>query len=202
MITTLIFDWGGVLTTGRYTKAILETLATKRHIDIDAIYDQFDGYVCAMMAGDYDFNGLVERANAELGLDMTAEEMKQVFKDSIHVNEMTLELIEHLKGKVRLIMLSDNDPVTVENFKKCYPEAYNAFEKHYFSYQYKIRKPDLRAFQYVIADAGLNPEECAFIDDKEKNTKAAEELGMTGITFVGPVELAERLEELGVEFQQ
>ena len=33
-ITTLIFDWGGVFTTGKFTQCILEVLASRRKITI------------------------------------------------------------------------------------------------------------------------------------------------------------------------
>ena len=42
----------------------------------------------------------------------------------------------------------------------------------------KMAKPDAEIFEALLADAGLKPEECLFLDDGLKNTEQATRLGI------------------------
>ena len=48
------------------------------------------------------------------------------------------------------------------------------------SYEYKLVKPDEEFFKVLFNKFNLNPEECFFVDDKEKNINAGKKLGMNG----------------------
>ena len=54
-----------------------------------------------------------------------------------------------------------------------------------FSCHEKITKPDPAIFGILCKRFGLDPKECVFIDDTERNVRAAEIFGMKGIHFVG-----------------
>ena len=49
-----------------------------------------------------------------------------------------------------------------------------------------MRKPEERIFQHALAELGLEPPECAFVDDIEANIAAAEALGMVGVHHQDP----------------
>ncbi len=59
------------------------------------------------------------------------------------------------------------------------------FEKVYLSHEIHARKPSMGAYQFVVDDALIVPEESIFIDDIEKNALAAEQLGIRGIWLRG-----------------
>lgn len=46
-----------------------------------------------------------------------------------------------------------------------------------------LRKPDPAIFELTLDSMSLAPTQCLFIDDKERNTKAAEALGLQSIVF-------------------
>jgi putative hydrolase of the HAD superfamily len=48
-----------------------------------------------------------------------------------------------------------------------------------------VAKPDPRAYRIVLDGLGVRPAEALFIDDKLRNIRAAEELGISSIHFVG-----------------
>jgi putative hydrolase of the HAD superfamily len=60
-------------------------------------------------------------------------------------------------------------------------EMKNAFRKIYYSFNIGCHKPDLEAWEYVIKDAGIKPEETLFLDDNIHNIKASQELGFQAI---------------------
>ena len=74
MIKTLIIDWGGVLTTGRYTPAILKVLSKKRQIHIDKIYPEFDSYIIQMNEGSLTYAEFFETVNKKFNLKITEEQ--------------------------------------------------------------------------------------------------------------------------------
>jgi len=61
-----------------------------------------------------------------------------------------------------------------------------------------LRKPDPRIFQLTADRMGLLPEECVFVDDKERNTVVAEAVGMRAIVFRSAAQLMRDLRKLGI----
>ncbi|MGA5816262.1 HAD-IA family hydrolase [Kitasatospora sp. NPDC094028] len=54
-------------------------------------------------------------------------------------------------------------------------------------------KPDRRIYEIAAARAGVAPERCLFVDDREENVAAAVALGMTGVLYRGPEDLRRAL---------
>lgn len=65
------------------------------------------------------------------------------------------------------------------------------FDGVYYSHLIRLRKPDREAYEYVLADAELIPEETVFFDDMEINVEAARELGIRGILHPAGREIGE-----------
>jgi putative hydrolase of the HAD superfamily len=59
-----------------------------------------------------------------------------------------------------------------------------------------LRKPDPEIYRITAARLGLEPVECLFVDDKERNTEAARRLGMQSITFRSAAHLTRQLKLL------
>jgi putative hydrolase of the HAD superfamily len=105
-----------------------------------------------------------------------------------------LALALRRRGQVRLGVLSNSAP----EYEAHIPAVAEPFEVLHFSHQTGHRKPDPEAF-FGVADAlGALAEQTVLIDDKDRNVGAAEELGMTGITFSSAPRLAGCLLDLGV----
>jgi putative hydrolase of the HAD superfamily len=56
-----------------------------------------------------------------------------------------------------------------------------------------VAKPDRRIYEIAAERAGAAPERCLFVDDREENVAAARALGMTGVHFRSPADLAAAL---------
>jgi len=193
MIKAIIFDWGGVLTIGKYTQSILETISKEKNIIIDEIYPEFDTLIVEMNAGNINFKEFVQKVEEKLSLNINEEEMKEIFKKSIIPNKEIIQLVRNLNSRYNLILLSDNDEVTVENLEKNHKDMLSLFSKKYFSHELKMIKPNLDLFRYVLKDLALTGSECIFIDDKQKNVDAAIEVGMKGILFMNAEQLEKEL---------
>lgn len=61
-----------------------------------------------------------------------------------------------------------------------------------------VAKPDPRIFAIMLHRYGLAPEATVFIDDSESNVRAAAEVGMASVHYVGAAKLRADLRTLGV----
>jgi putative hydrolase of the HAD superfamily len=95
-------------------------------------------------------------------------------------------LLGRLRERYRLYMLSNTCPLHVPVFEKMYHDAagvtlHQVFDRIYYSFEIGYHKPDLTAWEYVIRDAAIRPEETLFLDDNIHNIKASQELGFQAI---------------------
>ena len=112
------------------------------------------------------------------------------------------QLLERLQGKYRLFLLSNTNALHEIAFRKMIREQHGAdlldelFEKVYLSHRIHQRKPDRDAFDLVMNDAGLDPDETFFVDDSPQHVKGAELAGIHAAWLELPKSTTILLEEL------
>ena len=62
-----------------------------------------------------------------------------------------------------------------------------------------FRKPDRRAFEFIMNKLKVKPKESIFVDDKQKNLDAAEELGMKTILFKNNPQFFRDIKKFGIK---
>jgi 2-haloacid dehalogenase len=62
----------------------------------------------------------------------------------------------------------------------------------------RLLKPDPAIYHVLFSRYGLTPQDCIFIDDSAANIATARALGMQGVHFVEPIDLAAALRRCGV----
>jgi len=75
------------------------------------------------------------------------------------------------------------------------------FDGFFCSAYLGMRKPEPRMFRSGAAMLHFQPEECAFIDDRDKNCAAAAGVGIHAIQYKGEEALNDALRALGVELR-
>jgi len=115
----------------------------------------------------------------------------QVFDDAwnamlVGFPKERIELLKVLSKRYKLYMLSNTSALHVKVFEKMYFDVagesiHNPFEKIYYSHEIGWHKPDREAWEHVIKDADIKPEETLFLDDNIHNIKASQELGFQAI---------------------
>lgn len=198
MITTIICDWGGVLTFGKYTQAILDVLSKEKSISIEKVYEDFNDMMIEMNQGTLSSSDFVKRVDKKFHWGITEEKMQDIFKRAIIPNNKMITLLKKLHSKYDLILLSDSDDITVKNLKKYHAEMLALFRKKYFSHQLKVAKPNPKIFEYVLDDLSVAPSKCVFIDDKQKNIDSAKKCGVKGIVFSSVEQVKKELALLGI----
>ncbi|OGI93575.1 hypothetical protein A3A03_00395 [Candidatus Nomurabacteria bacterium RIFCSPLOWO2_01_FULL_40_18] len=105
------------------------------------------------------------------------------------VSEQMVAFSKKLKQQgIKVFVLSNNFKERSEYYG-LYPWIHEAVDKVYFSWQTGFIKPNLAAWQLVLSKNNLKPEECIYFDDKEKNLKASEEVGIKAFQFTNEQEL-------------
>lgn len=62
-----------------------------------------------------------------------------------------------------------------------------------------LKKPDPKAYYYVLDQLQMLPEDVLFIDNKPLNIEAAQALGLDAIQFIDTLQLIEALKERGIK---
>lgn len=94
-----------------------------------------------------------------------------------------LEFLEKLRNKYKLYLLSNTDATHIDKFEHRVGltfarEFYACFDKIYFSFETKVRKPDENAFKQVLQQNNLKANKTLFIDDNIDNIETAKNLGL------------------------
>jgi HAD superfamily hydrolase (TIGR01509 family) len=109
-----------------------------------------------------------------------------------------VNVVRQLKeeGNYKLFMLSNSTPeINRGNVKR--NSYFECFDKNYFSFEIGHAKPEREAYEEILREQDLRPEECLFIDDKEENLAGAKELGMHVLyQKIGEGKLSNKLEFL------
>jgi putative hydrolase of the HAD superfamily len=133
--------------------------------------------------GLYDTETFRDKIREKTRIDFTNETFDMAWNAMIvKIPEERTQLIKVLAERYDLYMLSNTSPLHVPVFEQMYLEASGismkkAFKKLYYSFEIGCHKPDLEAWEFVIHDAGIKPQESLFLDDNIHNIKAAQELG-------------------------
>lgn len=94
-----------------------------------------------------------------------------------------MAFLEALRKNYKLYLFSNTNAIHAEYFEKNCLEQMNKpldsyFEKLYYSHELHERKPEVSAFERVIADAGLVASETLFVDDNAENIAGAQLAGL------------------------
>ena len=106
---------------------------------------------------------------------------------------------KHLRKKgIKVFILSNNFKERA-NYYNQYPWMHEAIDKVYFSWQTGFVKPDIKAWQLVLSENNLKPEDCIYVDDQQRNLDSAESIGIKSYLFTNESELEEIINQLLLE---
>ncbi len=127
-----------------------------------------------------------------LHLSLTFEQFKPVWNEIFWENEEVSQIILLVKGKKRLGLVSNTNPLHFDYIVSKFPIV-KAFDQWILSHQVGFKKPAHEIFHKAMEWAGVRPEKILFIDDMENHINVAMSLGMKGIHFISSQQLREDL---------
>lgn len=184
-ITTLIFDFGGVLINLDLDRCIrrFNELGLKNFEDKLSNFGQ-KGFFLQFEKGEIDVEAFCHEVRQLAGIPLTDEEIISAWcLFLVDIPAYKIDLLLRLKQRYRLLLLSNTNPLhidisAVNEFARYGLKIEDVFEKCYYSFEMKMAKPDAVIFETLLADAGVSPDECLFLDDGPKNIDQATKMGI------------------------
>lgn len=194
MIRTVISDLGNVLV--RFDNRIFfKKAAAISPLSIEEIEKAAAGYFGRLH--EFECGRITPReffleADKLLRTGIDQQAFFDIYNDIFQPNPREIRLLQRLKGRCRLILLSNTDPMRYGFIRARFPET-RFFDAYVLSFQAGRTKPDRRLFEIALERAEAPAEACLFIDDLEENTAAAFELGMAVIHLAPGADLEAEL---------
>ncbi len=195
MIDTVIFDFAGVITKTNFISSLIKECEDKFGMDADNFKKAFLENEPAFTVGEMNLEEFWRAACK--GYDVPFEDFRAVFSNAYEINPEMVELLKKLKTDYAVVMLSDSFEGLAESVR-ANPNLAGLFERIFLSNEIRMAKLTPGCFEYVLKVLGKAPEECIFIDDKEKNLVPAADLGIGVIRFTGVENLKDELRKKGV----
>ena len=193
-ITTVISDFGGVLTTPlvqSFAAVQDETgIPFERLAQAMAAIEQRDGRhpLFELETGRLTEAGFLRKLGDELepmlGHRPALHRFREIYFDALHPNEPMIDLMREAKaGGFRMGLLTNNVREWEPLWRSMLPVD-EIFEVVVDSGFVGCRKPDREIYDLTLERIGNPPpEECLFIDDTDVNCDAARDLGMSAVHY-------------------
>ena len=188
-IKNIIFDLGGVILNIDYTLPI-KAFKSLGVTDFDEMYSKKQ---------QLDFFDQLE--TGQIATNEFVQEIQKHCKTPLHESDIInawnsiildfplrrLQILQQLQLHFNTFLLSNTNEIHEKAFNQVlqqtcgYPTLAVFFDKTYLSHRIGIRKPDKAAFELILNDNQLKPDETLFIDDSIQHIEAAAALGLKTI---------------------
>jgi glucose-1-phosphatase len=193
-----LFDFGGVLYKINITNALMRF---RNFSDNKAIFDnKNDSFLINDQSIDLYEKGIIStedfrsQIKKRFALNLSDNEFDESW-NSILIEKYSnaTDMIRSLSSIADIRLLSNTSPLHHQYFSKECKEMFSLFKTLYFSFEIGIRKPDPKAFEYVIEHSNWLPEETLFVDDTQANIETAAALGFKTLKVETPEILSDLL---------
>jgi len=194
MITTIIFDFGGVLGTDADT--ILYEVLAKYGTTKEKTLEIWNKHWPKMKIDDERVDAIWKTIEEYTKTDI--KKVSEEYNQMIAVNPEMLNLCKDLKQKGYKLAILGNETYDWMNIKRQKGNLKEIFDVVYSSADLKTSKPSKEAYLKTLKKLNAKPEETIFIDDRESNTLAAEKLGIKSFVFTNINKLKQDLSKINL----
>ena len=194
-IKYIFFDIGGVLILDTSKTNKWEELYQDMGIEADKFKQIWEKN--AKRAGlDYDIDNLIPILEKELKQPLPEDySLAQDLVNRFEFNPYIWPVVKKAQAKYQLGIITNQYPGLLNRIKKR-----GLLEPHNWhtvidSSVVKMKKPDLKIYEYAQEQAGVKPEQILFIDNKQENLQPAKEMGWATFLY-DPAEPKKSAEEL------
>lgn len=180
-IKNIIFDLGGVIINVDENKTI-QALKQLKFNNVEKFYtdvnisEKLIEYELGAISDDEFLIFIKKYCSSETTTNEIISAWNAMLLD---IPQQRILLLNDLKKDYKIYILSNTNHLHYltfsDNFKKATGgiEINNFFNKTFYSFQLKMRKPNINVYKYVLDTQKLNPKETLFIDDKLENIETA-----------------------------
>jgi putative hydrolase of the HAD superfamily len=183
MIKAIIFDNNGVLTSCDADDTIPGLAKYFGIEDVKAFGETYNELVIPADLGEITTDNFLKDLVAAVGKEYNHGELWKLFRGSYVPKDGARDMLYELKKHCQIALLTN----FVDVFDEFNNEVWHyddIFEDNMFvSSKLGMIKPHDDIFLYTLDKLGRKPNEAIFIDDRQSNVEAAENLGIKGILF-------------------
>ena len=200
MIRAVIFDMGGVLAHTHAGDALLASYEARLGLEPGALRLRlYSGPAWeAVSKGEIALDAYWEEVGAGLE-DILPPEFVH-FRDNFHLaflDPATLQLAWRLRSRYHVGLLSNATRLLARDIA-AEPRFAGLFDAVVISALEGCRKPEPEAFLIAAQRLGFPPHACVLIDDKRRNTEAAQAVGMHAVLYEHALQTERALRALNV----
>jgi len=182
-IKNIVFDMGGVLIDFNPDRSLKNHFPEELHEKVKKETFLSREWV-EMDRGTIEVEEAVEIMCSRLPEELRAEASKMVLDRETEMPPLDFmyPVVEAIHNKGYKIYLLSNCPMWLYEFRKTVP-AFSFFDGFVVSAEYNIVKPEEGIYTVLFDKFKLEPSECFFIDDSEKNIEVGAKMGMKAHCF-------------------
>jgi putative hydrolase of the HAD superfamily len=200
-IKAVILDYGEVLCHGPAPRYI-EGMSAIFKLSPQAFRAIYDRHRLPYDRSDYSPEVYWSKFEEETNLKLTASQLHQLREWDVEmwsdVDPAMLAWVDTLRAhKLKLALLSNMHADMALHFRRHFDWA-NKFDTAVLSAEICSVKPEPGIYLRTVEALGVRPGEALFIDDRERNTRGADQVGIKAIRFESIAQLARELERLGL----
>lgn len=178
----ILFDFDGVLTIDKYgSDSILRYLSENTPVPIDTLKREYYKINRGLLNGEYTHKDIWSDYCKNVGYDIDFQILIDSFINT-PLDWNMISFVRELKTKYKIGMITDNkvDRITeILNFHK----LTDLFDVVTISAECKCGKNDRKIFDITLESLSVEPSDCMFIDNSEKNLVVPQEIGIHTILF-------------------
>lgn len=196
MIKTIIFDNNGVLTYSDKEKTI-NNFATYFKVENSLVRKVFDDFAKPLDDGTISSYDFYNKIADYFKLNFDHKTLTEVHINSYQPKKGMRDLLKNLKKDYDIALLTNfGDAFDEANKKVWHYDSLFDNDKIFVSCKMKMKKPEKEIYQTCLDSLGLKPEEVLFVDDRELNLKAPQDMGMNVILFTDIEQLKKDLSKI------
>lgn len=175
MIRAIIFDCFGVIVTPGF-HAAFQAMGGSLEADKEFLNELFASYNSGVSTD----NQLLEKLSKHLKIEVP--EVINTLAKTEHLDHKLLEHIKELRQHYKIGLLSNVGRGGIERYLKDIDHS-EYFDSMVLSGEVGFVKPQPEIYNLAAEKLNVDPAECIFIDDADRNCAAAREVGMKAITY-------------------
>lgn len=181
-MNAILFDFDGVLTIDKYgSDSILRYLAEKTQVPIDILKREYYKINRGLLNGEYTHKDIWADYCKNVGYDIDFQILIDSFINTPLDWDMIL-FVRELKIKYKIGMITDNKVDRITKILE-HHNLTDLFDIVTISAECKCGKNDRKIFDITLDYLNIEPNNCIFIDNSEKNLIVPQELGIHTILF-------------------
>ena len=182
-IEAVIFDLGRVIVDIDFSRSLFGLFGRFEGEIEEVIHEVMaDEQLSRYNRGEVTPGQFYEHLRETLGLKVAYEEFVRRWCEIFSPMPGMEELLEELRGKVRLGLFSNTDPLHWDYLRRHFP-VLEVFARPTLSFEIGVLKPARESYLKAAADVGTAVERCMYVDDLGENVSGAAAVGMEAVQF-------------------